>query len=603
MNAAADDYRLLTTSVFYKAGAGGSVPGADIAAVDAATGGGGAGSPPPPPPPPPAPTNAPPVANAGGPYSGTKGSALTVDGSGSSDSDGSIAGYQWRFGDEILVTAAETSAVTIVGSAWTRASQAGAAGGVALVNADKGAAKASSAAASPSSYVDVRFYAAAGVPYHVWFRMQAQGDSYNNDSMFVQFSGAVTASGTPLNRIGTTAASIVILENGKGAGESGWGWNDDGYGTLGTPVYFATSGVQTIRVQQREDGVLWDQLVLSAGTYFTARPGLTRGDSTILPHIEGSGIVTAHTYPAAGQYPILLTVTDNKGATASAWGTATIGSASGSTPPANVPPAANAGGPYSGTKGSALTVDGSGSSDPDGAIAAYRWTFGDEILVTAADTSAVTVVGPAWTRASQAGAAGGVALVNADKGAAKATSAAASPSSYVDIRFYAAAGVPYHVWFRMQAQGDAYSNDSMFVQFSGAVTSSGTAVNRIGTTAASIVILENGSGAGVSGWGWNDDGYGKLGTPVYFATSGVQTIRVQQREDGVLWDQLVLSAGTYFTARPGQTERDSTILTAVTGSGVAPSHAYPAAGQYPIVLTVTDDQGAAGSATATAVIK
>lgn len=324
-NAGAADYRLLSSSVFYAAGAGGSVPGADIGVVDTAVAGDLSGSPTTATPPPPTTTaNAAPVANAGGPYAGSKGVQMTVDGSGSSDSDGSVAIWRWSWGDEIVVNAADTTAATITGSGWTRASVAGAAGGVALHNPDKGAAKLASPLASPASYVDVKFYAAAGVPYHLWFRMKAEADSYSNDSMFVQFSGAVTSSGTAVNRIGTTSAAVVILEEGQGMGVSGWGWNDDGYGTLGSPVYFATTGIQTIRLQQREDGVMWDQLVLSAGTFAATRPGLTQADSTIVPAVVGLGMVTSHAYPAAGQYPIRLTVVDDKGATGSAVTTAVI---------------------------------------------------------------------------------------------------------------------------------------------------------------------------------------------------------------------------------------------------------------------------------------
>jgi len=44
-------------------------------------------------------TNRPPVANAGGPYSGLSQTSIQFNGNGSSDPDGTIASYAWNFGD------------------------------------------------------------------------------------------------------------------------------------------------------------------------------------------------------------------------------------------------------------------------------------------------------------------------------------------------------------------------------------------------------------------------------------------------------------------------------------------------------------------------
>ena len=77
---------------------------------------------------------------------------------------------------------------------------------------------------------------------------------------------------------------------------SGWGWQDNGYGTgvLGPLVYFAATGPQTIRIQQREDGISLDQIVLSPALYLTAAPGVTKQDTLVLP------LPTAPPPPAAG---------------------------------------------------------------------------------------------------------------------------------------------------------------------------------------------------------------------------------------------------------------------------------------------------------------
>ena len=129
----------------------------------------------------------------------------------------------------------------------------------------------------------MRFTAEAGVPYHLWVRSRALDDYYGNDSVMVQFSDSVDANGAPVFRIGTNSSTNVILEDCGGCGEQGWGWTDNAYGAFAAPISFSTSGPQTIRVLRREDGISIDQIVLSAGRFFTTAPGRATNDATIVP--------------------------------------------------------------------------------------------------------------------------------------------------------------------------------------------------------------------------------------------------------------------------------------------------------------------------------
>jgi hypothetical protein len=115
---------------------------------------------------------------------------------------------------------------------------------------------------------------------------------------------------------------------------------------------------------------------------------------------------------------------------------------------------------------------------------------------------------------------------------------------------------------RARADRNHYANDSVYVQFSQSVTSAGVPAYRIGTTGAAPFVLEECSGCPLSGWGWNDNGYGAgvLGPVIYFERSGPQTLRVQAREDGIAIDQIVLSSARYLATPPGAARSDTTIL-------------------------------------------
>ncbi|MEQ1727807.1 MAG: carbohydrate-binding protein, partial [Vicinamibacterales bacterium] len=177
-----------------------------------------------------------------------------------------------------------------------------AAGGQKLASADRGWPSRDTALAAPADWFEFTFNADASTPYHVWVRLRATGNTKLNDSLFAQFSDAVTATGTPLFRMGTTSALTLNLQTSNGAKLNGWGWVDGAYwlSQLST-VSFSASGAHTLRLQTREDGVQLDQVVLSRATYLTVAPGQRSGDSTIIakPAVPQAPVATPYSGVAA----------------------------------------------------------------------------------------------------------------------------------------------------------------------------------------------------------------------------------------------------------------------------------------------------------------
>ena len=90
---------------------------------------------------------------------------------------------------------------------------------------------------------------------------------------------------------------------------------------------------------------------------------------------DGDGVADSteqnpgHTYAAAGTYTVTLTATDNDGATATATDTVAV-----TLPPA---PIVDAGGPYSGQEGSAVTLSASVSTSAP--VTKYEWDFDGDL--------------------------------------------------------------------------------------------------------------------------------------------------------------------------------------------------------------------------------
>ena len=141
----------------------------------------------------------------------------------------------------------------------------------------------------------------------------------------------------------------------------------------------------------------------------------------------------------------------------------------------------------------------------------------------------------AWQIENDATAAGGRKVRHANAGAATIGTPLAAPVDYLELSFNAQAHVAYRLWLRGKADGDHYSNDSVFVQFSDTVDPGDQPIWRIGTTSATTVQIERCVACGLHAWGWNDNGSSstpqdRLGALVRFATDGQHAILIETRE-------------------------------------------------------------------------
>jgi PKD repeat protein len=198
-----------------------------------------------------------------------------------------------------------------------------------------------------------------------------------------------------------------------------------------------------------------------------------------------SAISPSHTYDVAGTYIAVLTVVDNDGLASSASVTITASAA------ANLPPVAKASASVtSGTAPLPVTFSSTGSSDPDGTISSYKWTFGDGTSSTAS--------APSKTYSSPGSY--NVVLTVTDNNGATATasvsvSVTANPSAAVDVREYALSksvaksGTAALGMVRVSdAQDKPIANATVTIQWSGLVSNKTTGK----TDASGQVLLSSG---------------------------------------------------------------------------------------------------------------
>ncbi len=368
------------------------------------------------------PLNQAPVAEANGPYSGTAGKDISFTASGSTDPDGSVQSYSWEFGDGNTATGELVShAYASPGDYWS----------VLTVTDDIGATDSDSAQVTvtdasgnqaPLANANGPYQGAAGqeivfssagssdpdgsIDTYAWSFGDGQTGSGPSPTHIYQDAGSYEVVLTITDDDGATAddtADVTVTSSG-GGGDEFYLLNTWIPGTAQTGEFVALSldldltADASQEVGSAEGTLRYDETVV---TYDSVDAGVLDDVFTVNSGTAGqviwSAVTTDFGSPPTGNvnlatfYFTVVGADGRQAATVTELGavadlnltqfddqivvvedTLSVGAAV-----QNQAPVADAGGPYGGNVGEALSFDGSGSTDTDGTIATYSWDFGD----------------------------------------------------------------------------------------------------------------------------------------------------------------------------------------------------------------------------------
>ncbi len=445
--------------------------------------------------------NHPPTAVAGGPYTGNEGTAIALDGSGSTDPDGDALTYAWSFGD---------------GSTGT----------------------------------GVR-------PGHTY----ADNGTYTVTLTVTDGPGAASAPATASATIANVAPVVTAAAQTATAGAS-----------FTFSATFSDAGAS--------DGPWAYTLDWGDGS------PATTGSATS----QSAGVTAAHTYAAAGSDTVQVTVTDKDGGVGVVKAAVTVAAT-------NHSPTAAPGGPYSGTEGAAVSLTGSGSSDPDGDTLAYAWTFGDGATGTGVTPSHMYADNGTYTVTlvvtdTHGAASTPVTTTTTVANVAPVVTATAQPASagasFTFSATFSDAGANDAPWSYTIAWGDGSASTT------GSSTSQSTAITAAHTYAAAgtdtvlVTVTDKDGGAGS-------------------AQAAITVAAVNHPPTAAPGGPYAGIEGSAVTVTgSGSTDPDGDAITYAwtfgdggTGSGAAPTHVYADNGTYTVTLTVTDSHGAASTPAST----
>jgi len=326
-----------------------------------------------------------PTANAGGPYSGTKSNPISVDGSFSSDVDGSLVQWEWDCHSDGTY---EYSSTAATGDDCTFATVGSFTITLRVTDNDGGQATDTATATVTNGPPN----ADAGGPYSgdegVAVALDGSG-STDPGGAVVQWEWDCTDDGTYDVTSATATGSSCTYPDDDSYTVRLRVTDDDGATDTHTAAVTIANVAPIISVTGVPVGDEAASLTFFAVASDVAADPLAYawdfGDGT-----TGTGANVNHTYADDGSYTVTLTVTDGDGGTATSTGTAVI---------ANVAPTVVINGPTTSDEGDSLsfTATGSDASAADLLDLTYSWDWGDSSSSTGASPTHTYVDDGVWT--------------------------------------------------------------------------------------------------------------------------------------------------------------------------------------------------------------